>query len=137
MTVKEKNCILRLRSQGLSYSEIAEKTGFSENTIKSFVRREGLQNTMEKEINIICKYCGKELTQTKGHRQKKFCSDKCRFAWWHSKETELPSSSPYLLKCKNCGKEFKSYGKKDRKYCSYGCYIINRFVRGRTDQVAH
>lgn len=105
MTVKEKNFILKLRSQGLSYSEIAEKSGFSENTIKSFIRREGLQNTMEKEINITCKYCGKELTQTKEYRPKKICSDRRRFAWWHSKETELPSDSPYLLKCKNCGAE--------------------------------
>ena len=40
MTVKKKNGIWRLRSQGLSYSEIAGKTRFSENTIKLFVRKE-------------------------------------------------------------------------------------------------
>ena len=128
MTVKEKNCIRQMRSEGLSYSQIAEQTGLSENTIKTFFRRENLQNSNE-EINTTCKHCGKELGQSRGHRQKKFCSDKCRFAWWKSSEAELPSDSPYFFKCKNCGKEFKCYGKKGRKYCSYDCYIVDRFKK--------
>ena len=128
MTVKEKNLIRQLRSEGLSYSQIAEQTGLSKNTIKSFVRRENLQNS-DVEMNTTCKYCGKELVQSRGHRQKKFCSDKCRFAWWKSPEAEVSSDSPYFFKCKNCGKEFKCYGKKSRKYCSYGCYILDRFKK--------
>ncbi len=128
MTVKEKNCIRQMRSEGLSYSQIARQTGLSENTIKTFVRRENLQNSNE-EINTTCKHCGKELKQSRGHRQKKFCSDKCRFAWWKSSEAELSSDSPYFFKCKNCGKEFKCYGKKGRKYCSYDCYIVDRFKK--------
>ena len=129
MTVKEKNFIRQLRNKGLSYSQIAEQTGLSENTIKTFVRRDTLQNTGEKETNITCKRCGKELDQSMGHRQKKFCSDECRFAWWKSPESDLPSDSPYFFKCKNCGKEFKCYGKKGRKYCSYSCYIVDRFKK--------
>ena len=126
MTTKEKNQICKLRNKGLSYRKIAEQTGFSENTIKSFFRRENLRND-EKEINKKCKYCGKKLVQTKGHRPKKFCSDKCRFAWWKSAESEIPEDSPYIFKCKNCGKKFNRCGKKDRKYCSFGCYIVDRF----------
>ena len=68
MTLKEKNQIYKLRDKGLSYSKIAEQTGFSESTIKSFFRRENLRNNNEKEINKKCKYCGKKLVQTKGHR---------------------------------------------------------------------
>ena len=127
MTSKEKNQICKLRNKGLSYSKIAEQTGFSESTIKSFFRRENLRNANVKEINTKCKYCGKELIQTKGHRQKKFCSDKCRFAWWKSAESEIPEDSPYIFKCKNCGKKFNRCGKKNRKYCSFGCYIVDRF----------
>ena len=70
MTLKEKNQIYKLREKGLSYSKIAKQTGFSESTIKSFFRRENLRND-DKEINKKCKYCGKKLVQTKGHRRKK------------------------------------------------------------------
>lgn len=129
MTLKEKNQIYKLREKGLSYSKIAKQTGFSESTIKSFFRRENLRNNNEEEINKKCRYCGKKLVQTKGHRQKKFCSDKCRFAWWKSAGSDLPEDSPYIFRCKNCGKEFNRCGKKNRKYCSFGCYIIDRFKR--------
>ena len=79
---EDKKYIYDLKSKGLSYSKISKETSISENTIKSFFRRENLKNAREKEEGINCKYCGKELIQTKGHRQKKFCSDKCRTAWW-------------------------------------------------------
>lgn len=72
MTLKEKNQIYKLREKGLSYSKIAKQTGFSESTIKSFFRRENLRDNDEKEVNKKCKYCGKQLVQTKGHRQKNF-----------------------------------------------------------------
>ena len=39
------------------------------------------------------------------------------------------SSEFDIIKCKNCGKEFNRCGKKNRKYCSFGCYIIDRFKR--------
>lgn len=84
---------------------------------------------IDKKINTVCKYCGEKLIQTKGHRQKKFCSNKCRFTWWKSPKADLPKASPYLLKCKNCGKKFKRYGKKNQRYCSHGCYILDRFKK--------
>ena len=129
MKLEDKKYIYDLKEKGLSYSKISKETGISENTIKSFFRRENLKNAREKEEGINCKYCGKDLIQTKGHRQKKFCSDKCRFAWWKSAESEIPEDSPYIFRCKNCGKEFNRCGKKNRKYCSFGCYIVNRFKR--------
>ena len=137
MKLEDKKYIYDLKEKGLSYSKISKKTGISENTIKSFFRRENLKNAREKEEGKNCKYCGKDLIQTKGHRQKKFCSDKCRTAWWKNPKSNLPKNSPYILKCKNCGKEFNSCGKKGRKYCDFECYIIDRFKRAcaHKDQV--
>ena len=133
MKCTDKNEVWRMRLSGMSYGQIAEVTGFSENTIKSLCRRNKMRegNIIENNNKTLtnCKNCGNTLIQSRGHRQKKFCSDKCRFAWWHGKNAVVDKASPYFFVCKNCSKEFTSYGKKDRKYCSYNCYIINRFKR--------
>ncbi len=68
MKLEDKKYIYDLKEKGLSYSKISKKTGISENTIKSFFRRENLKNAREKEEGKNCKYCGKDLIQTKGHR---------------------------------------------------------------------
>ncbi len=127
MTTEEKNKIRKMRLIGLSFGQIAKETGHSQNTIKSFFRRDNLKNGDNTETPTICKKCGVPLKQTPGHRQKKFCSDKCRFSWWHSKDNNVPLNCQYIFECKNCGKEFKSYGRKDRKYCCFACYIVDRF----------
>ena len=33
----------------------------------------------------FCKNCGGKLEHTPGRKPKKFCSDKCRMAWWYKK----------------------------------------------------
>ncbi len=127
MTNGDKNRIRQMRLSGMSFGQIAKETGYSQNTIKSFFRRDNLQNSDKAEDTTICKNCGIPLKQTPGHRQKKFCSDKCRFAWWHGQNGDISKSSRYIFECKNCCKEFKSYGRKNRKYCGYACYIADRF----------
>jgi len=39
------------------------------------------------------------------------------------------------MTCARCGKEFTSYGNKNRKYCSHDCYIKARFWEGLEDGV--
>lgn len=129
MTTGDKNRIRKMRFLGMSFGQIAKKTGYSQNTIKSFFRRDNMQNSKNTENNATCKNCGIDISQTGGHRQRKFCSEKCRFAWWHGKDNCISSDSSYVFECKNCGKEIKSYGRKDRKYCCYACYIADRFKR--------
>ena len=59
MTTKEKNYICQLRDKGLSYSKIAEQTGFSESTIKSFLEEKIYETTMKRKstrsANIVVK----------------------------------------------------------------------------------
>ena len=60
-------------------SRIAAALGLSINTVKSHVRRHFSMKT------VYCKECGVSVPQNAGRKQKKFCSDKCRIAWWNRK----------------------------------------------------
>ena len=78
MTNQEKIQILKLKEQGLGYKAIAIKLNISRNTVASVIRR---NNGTIIEENL-CPFCGGQIVQTKGHRQKKFCSDTCIKRYW-------------------------------------------------------
>lgn len=125
MTAEEKTKIITLRSDGATYSEIAEKLNLSINTVKSFYRRCG--ENPAGAASAHCKCCGKPITQPTGTREKKFCSDICRMKWWNSHRDEVNKKSLCECKCICCGESFQAYGSKHRKYCSRACYIRHRF----------
>jgi endogenous inhibitor of DNA gyrase (YacG/DUF329 family) len=133
MTKEEKELIEEYRSKSISYSKISEKINMSENTIKSYCRRMGITKKKEprskypKQNNTHCKECDKKLVHTNRGKPKKFCSEECRRLWWKENSDKHNKKTYYLVKCQECGKEFESYGNKDRKYCSHSCYIKNRF----------
>ena len=64
---------------------------------------------------------------TPGAKRKMFCSDACRVAWWNCHKDLVTRKAVYMIPCAGCGKVFKSYGNRNRKYCSHGCYINARF----------
>lgn len=42
------------------------------------------------DANIhVCKFCGKEVHQNPGRKEKKFCDDKCRMAYWNSHQDKV------------------------------------------------
>lgn len=114
--------VLDMRNDGLSYAKISESMGLSINTIKSFLRR----NETKCKDTVLCKNCRKPLEKLSRNGMKKFCCDSCRFEWWR-KNAESNRKCIRILVCKACGKKFKSYDNKDRKYCSHECYIKYRF----------
>lgn len=69
-----------------------------------------------------CKNCGKELFQTGGHRQKEFCSDKCRKTYWHKKQRNQEKNCPI------CGKRFIANDPR-AKYCCDFCRLVGRTMR--------
>ena len=74
MTDLEKRQIEDLRKQGNGYKKIAQLTGLSLNTVKSFCRRIGTVSSSQ------CMQCGKEITQVKGRKAKyaggvQFCEE--------------------------------------------------------------
>ena len=121
MRLQDKIAINNMRLEGHSPSVIAAKLGLSAGTVRSHIHR---------HPNIpgakACKNCGKPLMQPKGRREKKFCSDICRMAWWNSHQEDVNRKAYYELVCQHCGKEFESYGNKNRKYCCRACYVASR-----------
>jgi hypothetical protein len=84
MTTAQKQRIEYLRGRGDSYAAIAADLNISENTVKSYCRRNniGVAIMQERPVSTgTCANCGCPLSQTPGAKQKRFCSDKCRMAW--------------------------------------------------------
>ena len=141
MTNTQKEQILKLRSEGLGYIRIARKMGISENTIKSFCRRNFGAEVLKPTESIsaaqpkhFCWYCGIEVEQTLGRKMKKFCSDRCRMKWWNANSDKIVRQKTHHYKCPCCGKEFEVYGNSHRKYCSHPCYINARFKGGASHE---
>lgn len=130
MTDAEKEKIRFWRCEGLGYGTIAARLGLSENTVKSFCRRNQLTGVASKEPLCVCRHCGQAISQLPKRKTRKFCSEACRRAWWKAHPELVHRQAFYLIICAHCGKEFKSYGNQTRKYCSHACYIAARFGEG-------
>lgn len=115
MTTKEANLIEKCRREGMGAKKIACEVGLPLNTIKSYLRRHPTIAT-----DLFCLQCGKRIVQPDGTRLKKFCSDKCRLAWWHDHPEKLRRSTTERL-CAYCGQPFTTH-KKDQRFCSRTCY---------------
>ena len=116
MTNQQTDQILAMKARGYGYRKIAKELDISENTVKSVLRR--------KSPEPRCKNCGVILHNTPGHRQKIFCSGKCRYACWRKNAL---SKSTVKSVCLYCGTEFSDYSYRHRKYCSHNCYISDRY----------
>lgn len=116
MTDADKTQIIKLKANGYGYRKIAAELGFSENTIKSFLKRN----------SDACIVCGTAVIG------KKYCSDKCRMEWWR----KHPHRTTGMLECKceSCGKTFFAYPSKARRYCSKACYGKSCRKENRNDQ---
>ena len=128
MTVSQKQKILAMRENGGKYSVIAAEFGLSENTVKSICRRNTLVASANPDTDF-CLQCGKPLVCIPKKKQKKFCSDKCRMAWWNVHPEAMSRKAVYKFVCVQCGADFESYGDADRKFCSRACYGLSRRTR--------
>lgn len=105
---------IKLSREGLSTREVAAKLGVNNATVSRWIKNsEGI-------IFSKCPVCGKEITYTRGHRPKKFCSDACCIKWW--REHNEIKAKKYLHTCEHCGKPFKSM-KRYQRFCCRECYL--------------
>lgn len=125
MTKQEIETLNLMRSHGKSAADIAIALGLSVNTVRSYIRRHPPKDA----VQVGCRRCGKPVMQVKGRKAKYFCSDRCRNAWWNAHPEKVQRKAYYRLTCQFCGKEFVSYGNKNRKYCSRLCYADARRSR--------
>jgi len=126
MTQQQKEKLRRMRLSGKTYADIGTVLNLKESTVRTYCCRNGLTDKDIQESQPktnVCQFCGKPLSQTPKHRPKKFCSDNCRMAWWAKHRDELLRKANYTVVCKQCGKEFISYGNKGRKFCGRDCYF--------------
>lgn len=89
MTKNQKQQIERLRKDGYTYKAIAEALGLSFDSVKCYCRRSGFTGNGHKKGIDTCDEYGAVLQQLPGKRKKRFCSTKCRMAWWQSTEISL------------------------------------------------
>lgn len=136
MTDIQKTQIAKLRTAGQGYGSIARTLGLSQNTVKSFCRRNNIHESgIEPSVAFMgetacCENCGREIRQMAKRKRKRFCCDKCRNEWWNKHLDQVKRKAVYEFKCPHCGRAFQIYGDKRRKYCSHECYIAARFKGG-------
>lgn len=126
MTDLERSLINKYRMDGLNQKQISELTGIAQNTIKSYCRRNPLAPNAVADHKGLCRHCGKPLIQTPHKKAKRYCSDRCRMAWWKENNAKLNKKAFYRIACQQCGDVFESYGNPNRKYCSRACYALAR-----------
>ena len=132
MTSAQKQQITALRGRGDSYKMIAAALGIPVNTVQSHCRRNDLRAGCTvalpeaADMTDVCPNCSRLLIYTPGAKRKRFCSDRCRSAWWKAHPEALNRKAIYHFICPNCGKAFESYGNAHRKYCSRACHADAR-----------
>lgn len=120
--------IEQLKQNGYGYKKIASELNLSPNTVKAYLRR---KKANENGVRV-CKNCGAPVRQIAHKKEKLFCSDTCRMAWWNKHQSQVKRKAFYQLTCAYCGISFVSYGNKNRVYCSRSCYALARRKEGGT-----
>ena len=123
--------IMALRKQGYGHIKIGQIIGISDNTVRSFCRRNERGKSTKTAV-LNCKQCGKQIKTLAGRKQRTFCSDACRSFWWNHHLESVNRKAFYDFECAHCGRSFSAYGNKSRRYCSHACYIAHRFEKGST-----
>ena len=131
MTDLERAQIMKLQSEGLGYKKISSILGLPVNGVKSFCRRNPI---VTKSEDKRCRYCGKSIIQPRGRKEKLYCSDSCRMAWWKEHRSEMKKKAYYELTCQQCGQVFMSYGNVHQKYCGLACYGLSRRKEAQHEQ---
>lgn len=139
---EQKQKISELRKKGYGYGSIALILNIKRDTVRDFCRRNGLDGYLgygllmpaERKRQIVnapshCKYCRQPINESERRgRKSRFCSDKCRRKWWkeHPDMKDRRETAWYSFICLYCGKDFKAYGNKNRKFCSVKCTLNYR-----------
>ena len=143
MTEKQKNTILKMRTEGTTCREIADHLGMTLGSVKMFVSRHNRhprhnraddrraddnRADNNRADDRRCEQCGKLLSKgvaasRGGIVTQRFCSTKCKNAWWKAHPDKTEGDKQLTRTCATCGKTFTTY--KDSKYCSRACYYAS------------
>ena len=118
MPINQKDIIVALRGQGMSFHDIAQIAKVKETYARTVCSRTNRKKKPTAED--MCRYCGAKLTHITGKKHKQFCSDKCR-SDWHNQQSQ---HKPYVRVCEYCGNEFVSFGYPNKRFCSRDCRTL-------------
>lgn len=135
MTENQIQELTRMRQSNMGYSHIAKALGLTKAQVSGYCKRHGLDGTLASNSRNCttpgyCRCCGAPLNQNPKTKTSYFCSAACRQAWWNTHLNQVNRRAFYDVTCASCGRTFKSYGNKNRKFCSHACYINHRFHKG-------
>ena len=135
MTENQIQELTRMRLNNMGYSHIAKALGLTKAQVSGYCKRHGLDGTLANNSRTssapsFCKCCGAPLNQNPKTKTSYFCSSACRQVWWNAHLNQVNRRAFYDITCARCGRTFKSYGNKNRKFCSHACYINHRFHKG-------
>lgn len=114
--------IILLRKCGVSYTKIANILGMSVNSVKKICAEEDADTGASLDKFILCKECGKLITQKGKSRPRIFCCDKCKQNWWNKHRNASSRKSNEVRICPVCKSEFVINSQTKQKYCSRECY---------------
>ena len=117
MSLNRKDLIFAYREEGMTYREIAEKTGVSEQFCRTVCSRANRKQKADTPPTGMCRYCGQQLFHTNGAKKKQFCSEHCRNAFYN----RVKMRKSYIRTCEYCGKDFVSFGYPKKRFCSREC----------------
>ncbi len=122
--------IIQMRKSGMGYKSIAGQLSLSVSAVRSVI----LSKYNDPDQYGVCELCGKRIQLHPGKKKRRFCSDRCRMKWWNTHRDCVSRKAFYSFICPSCGKQFISYGNKNRVYCSHDCYISSRYRKdGKKD----
>ena len=129
MTESQKKQVLQLRSAGVSFAEIADQTGLTASSLRTFCSRNKAPKQIIKPVVTptgltVCAECGGIILDNHTTREKRFCSQKCYRRWYHRNVES--QRTQYRSVCLVCGSEFYVSSKKNQQYCSMACYQKSR-----------
>jgi hypothetical protein len=108
-TENEKEKLINLLKEKMSYNEIAVKMGRTYGSVRLKLQKLGYKSSDEQKIIKKCVYCDKEFNTTLSN-DKKFCDNSCS-ASYNNKLRKIVNN------CCNCNVEIPSW----RTYCSNKC----------------
>jgi hypothetical protein len=91
MKAEIKTRIKQLRNEGYGYKRIAKTLDLT----LSVVRYACNKLNEEELLGGSCEQCHVKLKSIKGRKEKRFCSDKCRWKWWNQHHDELKKRAYY------------------------------------------
>ena len=115
---RERDLILAYREQGMPYREIAERTGRTEQYLRT-VCSKAKRKQAQKPLSPVgfCKNCGAELVNVSGTKPRQFCCDRCRYDY----KNQQNQRKAYIRVCEHCGLEFVSFGYPKKRFCCRDC----------------